>query len=418
MAESSTSQLLAQPSHASKDRQDDGKAAPAHNVSPYVANILESSVRTAIEEDVAVTSAHRELASRQQSNNTQPYATFLLTPLSLSASTNAASDDIDDQAVLSDPAVHHIARGDACTPAVQVPLRELRQTVRDTMAMVELAVKAQGGESVQEGVPCIEQILTGDVTKEPCALLADLDHSAEYKYGERIATGARVRTGTPMFMACELSISSRDDALDYPQSSILHLESQLEAVDNLGDVFRRAFPDDDGTFMKQFRLVLEAEEQRRKTNGQASTNPKTPHLPRHDVESVFWVLVWSFARACPVGAPFEDVKNGPFSEWAHTMLKHTIGNEGARWTLLSGAQFLKKILHPDLAPFSGLLADIAAYLFVPWDLYHDIVDDDHVHIAIRRLLLAKIHAMNNNPTLDVQLNIMQPRVINLQSLIP
>ncbi|KZV87656.1 hypothetical protein EXIGLDRAFT_773448 [Exidia glandulosa HHB12029] len=273
----------------------------------------------------------------------------------------------------------------------------------------------EGGKSVQEGVPCIEQILTGDVAKEPCALLVDLDHSAEYKCGERIATGARVRTGTPMFMACELSSSSRDAALDYPRSSIVHLESQLEAVENLGDVFRRAFPDDDGTFMKQFRLVLEAEEQRRKTNGKAFTNPKTPHLPRHDVESVFWVLVWCFARACPVGAPFEDARNGEFSNWAHNMLKHTIGNESARWTLLGSAQILKTILHPDLASFSELLEDIAAYLIVPWDLYHDIVDDDHVHIAIRRLLLAQIHALNNNPTLDVKLNTLQPRVINLRS---
>ncbi|KZV79453.1 hypothetical protein EXIGLDRAFT_782324 [Exidia glandulosa HHB12029] len=271
----------------------------------------------------------------------------------------------------------------------------------------------EGGKSVQEDIPCIEQILTGDAAKEPCALLVDLDHSAGYEPGKRVATGARVRTGTPMFMACELSSSTK--GLVYGDTSLKRLGRKLRAVEELGPVFERAFPGDDGTFMEKFQLVLKAEEERIETGVNVTTDPQTAHLPRHDMESVFWVLLWCLVRACPEGAAFEDVKDGDFSNWANGMLHHTIGNETSRWFQLNAAKGLGAMLHEDLAHFSTLIQDIAAYLVVPWALYKDMVDEDHVHTAIRRLLLAQIHALANDPSKDVRLNTMQPRVINLQN---
>ncbi|EJD48560.1 hypothetical protein AURDEDRAFT_183450 [Auricularia subglabra TFB-10046 SS5] len=275
------------------------------------------------------------------------------------------------------------------------------------------------GDKLLDDYPSMEFILTGRKAP-PASLLVDLDHGAITTTLNSDAYQPRLRrTGTPMFISLELS-ATYEIEYTFAWSSLGQVVTKLRSVEEQA-FFTQAFPDDDGRFMRDLLRVLEAEKTR---DGEATTNPDTPHLPRHDVESFYWVLLWAFSRACPNGSDPDGGDISPqlldtYSQFVNDMLGHKPRFENKRVHYLFSLSNCARLLHPKLARrFSSLLKDIAIYLSVPWHLYDTDLLPDHAHIAVQRLLLLEQHSLRRDTAGDdpktkhddVAFNTVQPRV--------
>ncbi|EJD52420.1 hypothetical protein AURDEDRAFT_111131 [Auricularia subglabra TFB-10046 SS5] len=271
--------------------------------------------------------------------------------------------------------------------------------------------------------PCIRMILhcqetderqvetSSEVDLSPTVLLADLDHAVE-KDAELLANDTnhgRERTGTPMFISYELSDYSAPeyDGLTLARWAILvRYLTAVDKHDRGAEVLRRAFPDDNGEFLSVFHQVKDLEACRT----ELALLPKRPvHKPRHDAESIYWVLLWSLARAQPRNAPREPeaTRLQNLTKFANCLLEHKVGDESARLEYIRSLGSLRNLLHADLAAYEDLLIAMASYLAIPWHIYPQ-VKDNHVHMAFRRMLLGFL--LDNTPaTLDRALNTEQPR---------
>ncbi|EJD48513.1 hypothetical protein AURDEDRAFT_162471 [Auricularia subglabra TFB-10046 SS5] len=224
-----------------------------------------------------------------------------------------------------------------------------------------------------KGIPCIDFILSGDAeTSRPCALVLDLDNAAKMKdlYSKDYAGGTE-KTGTPIFISVELS--SKTPVRAGGSRSLRRLAERLAVLDERPELFARAFPGPDGdhNFMENFLRVVDKEEERAAAGECAFTNPGTRHLPLHDVESLYWILVWGFSRACPVGEDPHGMLNDDLSQFVDRMLEHRVGEpEGYRNGELYGNGISPHIFHYALrATVYPVLQDLATYLAIPWNLY-------------------------------------------------
>ncbi|KZV87644.1 hypothetical protein EXIGLDRAFT_723488 [Exidia glandulosa HHB12029] len=261
------------------------------------------------------------------------------------------------------------------------------------------------------GIPCIDYVLTDDASKEPRCLIVDFD------YAERYPQELKEAVGTPAFIACELSISKPSERPVNPR--LRHLLPRFRALEDL-PVFRRAFPDDDGTFVETFAAIVALEEERDELLAfEDYKNPLDPalkdtdpkdvvHDPCYDIQSIYWVLLWFFALAQPATASSENDVNltegSAFADFVSTMLEHRIGYEYDRKHYLTRG--LSLTVHPAFRHLEfGLLRSLAAYLAVPWHMYKGDhprlkvpLKPEHAHIAMRRLLLAEIYKLTTDET--------------------
>ena len=81
-----------------------------------------------------------------------------------------------------------------------------------------------------------------------------------------------------MFMAVELSSNKPLDISVIHPGGLANIRAQLQIAETLPR-FKRAFPDDDGSFLANFDAVALKESQR-PFRTRARTNVETPHLPR------------------------------------------------------------------------------------------------------------------------------------------
>ncbi|KZV87646.1 hypothetical protein EXIGLDRAFT_723493 [Exidia glandulosa HHB12029] len=273
------------------------------------------------------------------------------------------------------------------------------------------------------GIPCIDYILTGDKSKEPCCLIVDFDHAARYPLEIKEVVG------TPMFIAYELSIKMRErrHSSDYLTSCLPEFLGGMEDL----PIFHRAFPDDDGTFLETLTAIVALEEERRRLmflsrSGRGTIDPSMEytdpkdvvHDPCYDVQSIYWVLIWFFTLAQPAGASPGN-HNAAFSTFVSSMLDHKIGHDFYRNRYLFGGDAGGEP-HPRLDHFRLLFDRIAAYLAVPWHMYKDHpklkspLRPDHAHIAMRRFLLREIYELTTTETVrqfDLPLDPSRPRSI-------
>ncbi|EJD52866.1 hypothetical protein AURDEDRAFT_111384 [Auricularia subglabra TFB-10046 SS5] len=263
---------------------------------------------------------------------------------------------------------------------------------------------------------CIASIL-GDEDAEPCALVADFDHSAVLS--ELLARDGATRkekTGTPMFRALELS---------YPSALADHFNRETLNLDVLVSAFKAierpehrsyllgAFPEDTLTFASVIKEIVEKEKERRNLVAEGDASERyiikdSPHKPRHDAESVYWILLWALGRALPRGAP--DQLTTQYNNFCGAMLREgsAIPGSGCREIYLK-PQCVEDILHPELTCFQEMLVKMATYFSIPWERYKEEfkLGDDHAHIAMRRLLLLKF--AQAHPALAVELDTEHPR---------
>ncbi|EJD48483.1 hypothetical protein AURDEDRAFT_183400 [Auricularia subglabra TFB-10046 SS5] len=273
---------------------------------------------------------------------------------------------------------------------------------------------------VKSGVPSIDFILTGNPS-EPCALVLDLDHGAVMTelYSEKYEPRSK-KSGTPMFAAVELS-----SAIPEATGSVtVELLARLAAFDKLPEAWRsRAFPGDEGRFMSVFNQIFELESLRlgpRHEHHRAMTDPSSYHRPRHDMESLYWIVVWALLRASPLlEGPAGLARDVALSGPANVLLSHKLGiNERGRTAILQNPP--TECMHDVLSSrFGELLVDMATYIRIPWHLYEGKIEKlapNHVHIAFRRMLLVKIYELwEKNAAKDVMFNRKKPRSIRDES---
>ncbi|KZV86739.1 hypothetical protein EXIGLDRAFT_840513 [Exidia glandulosa HHB12029] len=266
----------------------------------------------------------------------------------------------------------------------------------------------------------------GDTVDEfmPCTLVTDFDHSADIEQlaDKQQKLNIRERTGTNMFIACDLS---EPGSVFYENPSEA-LPIVLAAVDTNPKgraALAAAFPDnDDNGFIDMVERVV-AQENKRRVQLDLKLVPPVPipdrlHQPRHDAESLFWAHLWGSARAQPRVGEFPDSDDrSNYKEFCATMLRHKIhgGNREAGRAFYLGPQALKRLFfHPHFKRVQELFLFMALYLSIPWHIYeHEAYiqeHPDHAHVAFRRLLLGML-LRDDMPELDVELNTEEPRVI-------
>ncbi len=123
------------------------------------------------------------------------------------------------------------------------------------------------------------------------------------------------------------------------------------------------------------------------------------HRPDHDVESIFWVLLFTLLRAQPYDAT-EDVDLELFWTTNQCLLDHVIQSKArfdTRDSLLTfSEETMAEALNSKLAPLSGMLADMAAQVRPEYGYLSPSPRKDHLHEAMRRLLLQQIVGMKDD----------------------
>jgi len=126
--------------------------------------------------------------------------------------------------------------------------------------------------------------------------------------------------------------------------------------------------------------------------------PPFAHQPYHDMESVFWILVWELSQALPSPASGNHQCQQPtleeevaFAEVFESLQHHQFrGPKDSRYWLLSqDAEEWQATLHPGCQSVAPLLASMAEYVNIEWAHWPQL-PFDYAHEAFKRLLLREI----------------------------
>ncbi|EJD48066.1 hypothetical protein AURDEDRAFT_183790 [Auricularia subglabra TFB-10046 SS5] len=188
-----------------------------------------------------------------------------------------------------------------------------------------------------------------------------------------------IRTATPGFLARTLSLGRVLDSGPLPPR-IPTLED--EALKSYVRIHGQALYELASTFHDH--IVAE----------QVAQTADIPHVPRHDAESCFWVIVWHLMLALPE-APSRPDDTRPMSRYFRKFEEHSIRDITTADERSQCFQFdvtaWETILHHDLkslAPFIWKLAQIVAPDYSRWRTAP--LDDYHLHEAMQRLILQEI----------------------------
>ena len=122
------------------------------------------------------------------------------------------------------------------------------------------------------------------------------------------------------------------------------------------------------------------------------------HRPRHDVESVFWTLFYSLLRVSPQDA-LEKTTPREFSVALNTLDSHALDRRklDSRGLLLTWRKHtLEAALHPKLAPLAPMLELMCRQILPEYAYLSPSPRKDHLHEAMRRLLLQQIVDMGSD----------------------
>ncbi|PSS29871.1 hypothetical protein PHLCEN_2v2638 [Hermanssonia centrifuga] len=134
------------------------------------------------------------------------------------------------------------------------------------------------------------------------------------------------------------------------------------------------------------------------------------HLPSHDVESIFWTLTVLLLRARPLHA--DEERELPFitrKAW-HILENHHIDSSprGNVWHSGDGREFIlhwnpdqwTAAFHPALSSLAPLLYKMAQQVRPEYCLFTYRPRPEHLHEAMRRLLLEQLVNMKDDILLD------------------
>lgn len=131
--------------------------------------------------------------------------------------------------------------------------------------------------------------------------------------------------------------------------------------------------------------------------------PVCVHQPCHDVESYFWMIALFLFQAVPdedvartddtLGAYYEQM------EILQTGAAARAKGGKVRSTLLTEeVDDYRGVLHPGLAKFASLIAELAIQVLPEWEFLSEQLPPDHLHEAFRRILLKWITDLDTSRT--------------------
>jgi hypothetical protein len=126
------------------------------------------------------------------------------------------------------------------------------------------------------------------------------------------------------------------------------------------------------------------------------------HQPRHDVESYFWIISIFLLQAIPE----QDVvrMDDTLVEYQEGMWALQVGaalRRGGNFRtefLTAQTDYYRNLLHPGLAKFAPLIAELAHQIRPEWQFLRPPPPADHLHEAFRRILLKWIVNLNTSGT--------------------
>lgn len=275
----------------------------------------------------------------------------------------------------------------------------------------------------EKDVPYIDKIL--GITNPRCkVLITDLDH------GEMIddSTGATkpgriVRTGTPMFIAMEIATLSKIKITEY---SVAHLVNEfigaeprclgefLEFFSNVGTLIYDSIAKRNAPVAKWNRDQDSGTAKPLANSDVVPANDRTSaapyhaeHRPRHDAESIFWLIVWTLSRMFPNSTDTTAAETtDAYDHFCTTMLHHRVAT---RYEKVGRGAYLKmeeesweEILHPDLGHLASMVSKMGQYFGMDWATYEPkpncSVATRRVHAfqAMKALLLVEILRMHQS----------------------
>ncbi|KAJ3481248.1 hypothetical protein NLI96_g7778 [Meripilus lineatus] len=130
--------------------------------------------------------------------------------------------------------------------------------------------------------------------------------------------------------------------------------------------------------------------------------PPFIHKPHHDAESLYWVLLDVLLHV----QPLERTDGADLGHFWHVrnLIHDSSGPSQRNYFLLHSlpdyTRYIEYALDPKLASVAPLLADLAAQVYPEYDLFDPPPPPEHLHEAMRRLLLQFIYSMENPIALD------------------
>ncbi|TBU52506.1 hypothetical protein BD310DRAFT_228708 [Dichomitus squalens] len=265
------------------------------------------------------------------------------------------------------------------------------------------------GRPVSEKTPVsIRDVLRGSKRpaeeRFPACLLIDYDNAAQVQ-----VTGGELkeRTGTPLYIARSVSLGMV--LLDFESlfgtfmprltGDALQLYTTAygqERYDRYNDdpVTRTCHGGYPPTQNSHPRAVREAK------------SPAFVHRPEHDVESVYWTLVYALLRVQPAAAPRElDPSAASASVW-NTLLSHYIPGEEYDRSDEKRHEVMNRTKQEWLDLFHATMEDVALLL---WQITLHVCSEyalwkwegnfhpDHLHEAVQRLILQYLVDHRDNP---------------------
>ena len=140
------------------------------------------------------------------------------------------------------------------------------------------------------------------------------------------------------------------------------------------------------------------------------------YRPEHDVESAFWSFFVTTLQLVPIGAGADERSRRFHNIW-RVLLEHEACSElDERDNMIldvmtgQGPRYFKGVLHPQLEPvLARLLWQLAQQITPEYALLSQSIAPDHLHEAVRRILLQFMVDMEDEILLDVRRGRRGPR---------
>ncbi|KAJ3491341.1 hypothetical protein NLI96_g784 [Meripilus lineatus] len=256
----------------------------------------------------------------------------------------------------------------------------------------------------------ISQILSRDKSNngedKASALLIDFDNAVKMTpdLGEKDMGKRTPPTGTSMFVSRTVSLGSLricESAKKYLRMPVLEGEvKELYEFAYGAETYDR-YCDTPDT-IHGVKPVTEKELDRMLIG---YTDRPARHKPHHDAESIFWVLLYVLIHAQPLErSPEANLKRfWTVRSWFHSQTIGARKTIDARFPFFhhqSRPKFIRSYLDPKLAPLAGLISQLLIHINPEYDLFETPPPPEHLHEAMRRLLLKFIHSMKDPIALD------------------
>jgi hypothetical protein len=214
--------------------------------------------------------------------------------------------------------------------------------------------------------------------------------------------------GTRIFVALEVAGAQPIEQAVWVYSLDEHILSIEGSQNGIDKVVPSRFFEDFHTILEEYKS-----EHYRKPSLQAPTSPnqgdedvmwssRILHEPRHDVESMFWVLCVALVRANPKrSAPRSQKSNREYKDFHHNMVLEDDTTE-LRYRrglyLWKSEKEWRRTLHPDLAESASLLQYMGKYLEIrTFDAKRKSWGQYHAHYMFKVLLYSTIQKFRENP---------------------